>query len=80
MSIIMYSKNGCPWCNEVRDFLMGKDVSFEEREVRESEENYQELLEKSGQDKTPTFDIEGEIFPDSDVNELKDILKGKGVI
>lgn len=77
MNIILYTKKGCPWCNEVRDLLNKKKVKFEEREVLSSPKYYQELIEKSGQKLTPTLDIDGEIIADSDSDEVFAYLKKK---
>lgn len=79
MNIIFYSKTGCPWCNEVRDLLVEKGVEFEERDVIKNPDFYSELLNKSGQDKAPTLDIDGDIIPDTDAQEVSEYLKKKGV-
>ncbi len=74
MNIIMYTKTGCPWCNEARNLLDEREVEYEEREVKSNLQFYKELVEKSGQDKTPTFDIDGVILADSDVDEIREYL------
>lgn len=79
MNIIVYTKNGCQWCKGVLDLLKGKNVPFEEREVRGNPIYYKELVEKSGQDKTPTLDIDGEILADSDKDQVNNYMKNKGL-
>ena len=79
MHIILYTKTGCPWCKGVLDLFAEKGVVFEEREVRGSKEYYDELVAKSGQDKTPTLDIDGEIIADSDKEQVSEYMKNKGV-
>lgn len=76
----MYTKTGCPWCNDARTFLQTASVDFEEREVRDNEEFMKELEEKSGQNKTPTFDFDGEILADSDAQAIEIFLKEKGIL
>jgi glutaredoxin len=78
MSIILYTKTGCPWCKGVLDLFKEKNVKFEEREVTDSNAYYAELVAKSGQTKTPTMDLDGEITSDSDREQIAAVLKGKG--
>ena len=77
MNIILYTKTGCPWCKEVLDLFVSKKIVFEEREVTGNKIYYAELVTKSGQTKTPTLDIDGEIFADSDREVIEKILKEK---
>jgi glutaredoxin len=79
MNIIIYTKTGCPWCKGVLDLLNEKGVKYEEREVRGNPAYFKELQEKSGQDKTPTLDIDGHILADSDKDQVAEYLKSKGV-
>ena len=78
MEIILYTKLGCPWCKGVLELFKEKDVRFEEREVTRNKAYYAELVAKSGQTKTPTMDLDGEITADSDREQIAAILKGKG--
>ncbi|MDP3962476.1 MAG: glutaredoxin family protein [bacterium] len=74
MNIILYTKTGCPWCKEVLNFFAEKGIKFEEREVTGNKNYYDELVAKSGQDKTPTMDIDGEIYADTDREAIEKIL------
>lgn len=78
MSIILYTKTGCPWCKGVLDLFKEKNVAFEEREVTGNAVYFEELKTKSGQTKTPTMDLDGEITADSDREQIGVILKAKG--
>jgi len=80
MSLIIYTKTGCPWCRDVLAFLHDTKVSFEEREVRGNATYFEELRQKSGQDKTPTLDLDGEICADAGVEEVEAFLKEKKVL
>jgi glutaredoxin len=66
MSIILYTKTGCPWCDDTRALLEGRKVKFEEREVLANPRFFAQLIAISGQTKTPTLDINGEIIADTD--------------
>lgn len=77
MNIILYTKTGCPWCHDVLELFKEKNIKFEEREVRSNPEFFAELKKKSGQEKTPTLDIDGEILADSDREAVEKYLKDK---
>ena len=79
MNIIIYTKTGCPWCADALKLLIEKGVAFTEKECRGSKENFDELVQKSGQTLTPTLDIDGEILADSDAPAIAAFLKSKGV-
>lgn len=77
MNIILYTKKGCPWCRDVLDLFAEKGVQYEEREVRGNKVYFDELVTKSGQESTPTLDIDGEILADSDREQVAAYLKSK---
>lgn len=79
MNIILYTKTGCPWCAGVLALFKEKKVKFEEREVTGNHEYYDELVQKSGQTKTPTLDIDGEIIADTDREAVEKLFKERGV-
>ena len=80
MNIIIYTKTGCPWCRDALAFLRENKITFEEREVLANPAFFDELKQKSGQSKTPTLDIDGEILADSDAAQIKEYLTKKGII
>lgn len=80
MSLIIYTKTGCPWCIDALTFLQTHNVQFEEREVRSNPEFMKELEEKSGQTKAPTLDLDGEILADTDAQAIEIFLKEKGIL
>lgn len=80
MKLIVYTKLGCPWCCSVTDFLREKKVAFEEREVRGNKAWFDEMVAKSGQEKAPTLDLDGEILPDTDKETVELWLQEKGLL
>lgn len=80
MSLIIYTKKGCPWCNDVLDFLHEKKVVFEEREVRENKTFFDEMVAKSGQTKAPTLDLDGVILADTDKDAVETFLKEHAMV
>ena len=77
MSIIVYTKTGCPWCKGALDYMNENHIEYEEREVLRNPKFFEELVSKSGQNKTPTFDIDGHILADSDKDQLATYLAEK---
>jgi len=77
MNITIYTKTNCPWCIEVLNFLQENRAPFTEKNMVENPEFFNECLEKTGQIKAPTLEIDGKFYPDSDVEELKKILNLK---
>lgn len=79
MNITIYTKTGCPWCEGALSLLREKEIPFTEKECRNTQENFDELVQKSGQSLTPTLDIDGEILADTDASAIAAYLKSKGV-
>lgn len=74
MHVIVYTKTGCPWTAEVIDYLKARTIPFEERDIIKNPEYRKEVEEKSGQNKSPTLDIDGVIVPDAGVEEVAEAL------
>lgn len=79
MKMIVYTKTGCPWCNDALDYLKKNKILFEERNVTANPEFMDEMVNKSGQTKAPTLDIGGEILADTSAEEIAAYLAKKGI-
>lgn len=79
-NLIIYTKTGCPWCLEVLSFLNEKSIKYEERNVTDNQDYMQEMIDKSGQTKAPTLDLDGEILADVGRAETEVFFKEKGII
>lgn len=77
---ILYIKPGCPWCDDVVNFLKKKKVAVKVSVVSGNPEAMKEMVELSGQTKAPTMDWHGEVLADFGVEELVPFLEEKGVI
>jgi glutaredoxin 3 len=77
---VLYLKPGCPWCDEVVDFLASKKIEVLPRIVSGDREAMQEMVELSGQTKAPTLDWHGQVLADFGVEELIPFLKTRGVL
>ena len=76
---ILYIKRGCPWCDEVVDYLERKKIEVETLVVSNNRDAMQEMVKLSGQSKAPTMDWHGKVLADFGVDELVPFLKKQGV-
>lgn len=77
---VLYLKPGCPWCEDVVDFLAKKRISVRKVIVSGNRAAMQEMIDLSGQSKAPTMDWHGEVLADFGVDELIPFLKQRQVI
>lgn len=75
----LYIKPGCPWCDEVVEYLDRKKIEVETIVVYGNREAMQEMVDLSGQTKAPTMDWHGEVLADFGVDELVPFLKKRGL-
>lgn len=75
---ILYIKPGCPWCDDVVEYLDRKKIDVDTRVVSGNREAMQEMVALSGQSKAPTLDWHGEVLADFGVEELIPFLKNHG--
>jgi glutaredoxin len=80
MRITVYSKTGCPWTQDILALLIRYRLPFVEKDMRKKSEFKSECINKSGQWRSPTVDIDGKIFPDTDVREVGEYLRSLKVI
>lgn len=76
----LYVKTGCPWCEEVIEFLDAKGIPYTPVVVSGDREAMQAMVDLSGQSKAPTMDWAGEVLADFGVDELVPFLKSKHVL
>lgn len=76
---VLYIKPGCPWCEDVVDFLKRKRIAVKTVVVSGNPEAMREMVELSGQHKAPTMDWHGEVLADFGVEELVPFLRDRGV-
>jgi glutaredoxin len=76
---VLYIKPGCPWCDDVVDFLNRKRIEVQTVIVSGNREAMQEMVALSGQSKAPTMDWHGEVLADFGVEELVPFLQRRGL-
>ena len=72
---ILYIKIGCPWCDEVIDYLKKERIPYQTKVVSGNREAMAEMVELSGQSKAPTMDWHGQVLADFGVDELIPFLR-----
>jgi glutaredoxin 3 len=80
MRITLYRKSGCPWSAVVMGFLNELNIPYEIRNVTTNPIYAKEVEAMSGQDKSPTLDIEGTILPDASVEDVAKALEERGIV
>jgi len=76
---ILYIKPGCPWCDDVVEFLQRKRIEVKTVVVSGNPEAMREMVALSGQTKAPTMDWHGEVLADFGVDELIPFLRQRGL-
>jgi glutaredoxin 3 len=76
---ILYTKAGCPWCEQAVEFMDEHGVGYRLKEVTSDASAFAEMRQKSGQTKAPTLDWNGSILADFGTDELVPFLRNKGV-
>ncbi len=72
---ILYIKPGCPWCRTAVAFFQQHGVAVDIRDVLSNREDFQRMLEVSGQTLTPTLEYDDFVVPDFSTDELLDALE-----
>ena len=76
---ILYTKRGCPWCEQAVAFLDAHGVSYRLREVTDDADAAAEMQRKSGQTRAPTLDWQGKILADFGTDEFVPFLREQNV-
>ncbi len=77
--IVVYTSDGCPWCNKAKDYLKGLKISFREVNVSKNQTEAERLVKRTGQMGTPQLDINGSYVVGFDKNKIDNLLGIRGV-
>jgi glutaredoxin len=80
MKIVLYRKSGCPWSAAVMGFLDELNIPYEIKNVTTNPAYAKEVEAASGQNKSPTLDIDGTILPDASVEDVAKALQERGMV
>ncbi len=78
--ITAYMKPVCGWSNGVRAIFQKYGLEYDDRDIINNADNYQEMVEKSGQPLQPTIQINDEIIADVSGDEVEAYLIEKGYV
>lgn len=70
----LFVKEGCPWCVDALAYFQSKSMDLEIIDVRKNPSRMNELLEISGQSKTPTLQNGEFVVADFDIGEFEDAI------
>ena len=78
--VIAYLKPSCGWSNGVRAVFKKYDLDYEDRDIINRPEYYQEMVTKSGQPLSPCVEIDGKILADVSGEEVEAWMIQNGYI
>jgi glutaredoxin-like YruB-family protein len=73
--VTIYSTTTCPYCVYAKEYLTGKGVAFEDKNVGVDRAAAQEMITKSGQMGVPVIDIDGHILVGFQPEAFDQLLK-----
>jgi glutaredoxin 3 len=76
----LYVKAGCPWCEEVEDYLTTHGIAYGKADVTSDPAALAEMKRLSGQTKAPTMRWDEEILADFGAEELDAFLRERNVV
>lgn len=74
--MVVYIKNGCPWCVEALEWLNAHGIDHTVLDVLAKPEAFVRMRKISGQSKAPTLEMpDGAVLADFDTGQLEKFLK-----
>ena len=78
--IVAYLKPSCGWSGGVRAVFKKYNLAYEDRDIINRPEFFQEMVEKTGQTRQPTIEINGEMLADVSGEEVEAWMLQKGIV
>lgn len=78
--IVAWMKPWCGWSAGVRAVFKKYELPFEDRDIINNPDFYQEMVEKTGQMKQPSMEINGQILADVSGEEVEAWLIRQGFV
>ena len=79
-TITAYLKPWCGWSAGVRAVFKKYDLAFEERDIINRPEFFDEMVQKTGQTKQPTVEINGKVLADVSGEEVEAWMLQQGIV
>jgi monothiol glutaredoxin len=74
----LFVKPGCPWCEEVIEWLDSHGYVYETLDVIRNAAARAEMLSLTGQSKAPSIELDGHVLADFGADELEEWLRPLG--
>jgi monothiol glutaredoxin len=78
--IVAYLKPSCGWSGGVRAVFKKYGLSFEDRDIINNPDNFQEMVDKTGQMKQPCVEIGGRMLADVSGEEVEAWMLQNGIV
>ena len=75
MKIRLFIKPSCGWCHLAMDWLDERGIKYELIDVFTQRGAFQEMVDISGQTRSPVIEVDGKILADFDPEELEEFFK-----
>ena len=72
---ILYIKQGCPWCTDAMNYFEQINLKTEVVDVLQDSSKMKDLIECSGQSKTPTLKNGEFVIADFDTDEFNQAIE-----
>ena len=76
-SVIVYSSPDCPYCRLAKEFLIARNISFQEHDISKDRNRAQEMMRISQQGGVPVLQINGRIVVGFRKELIEDALSKK---
>ena len=74
---ILYTKHGCPWCQQARDVLAERNIPYREISVTDNETAFAQMKQKSGQSYAPVLTWGPDQLANFGADELRPFLDAR---
>ncbi len=71
MTIRLFIKPGCPWCEEAIDWLDSHEFEYEKLDVTTDADARDEMYDLTGQTKAPCIEVNDHVLSDFGADELE---------
>ena len=80
INIVAYLKPSCGWSNGVRAIFKKYNLEFVDKDIINNADNFQEMMDKSGQHLSPCVEVNGEMLADVSGDEVEEYLVKKELV
>lgn len=80
LRIVAYLKPHCGWSQGVRAVLKKYNISYQEKDIFNQPQDYEEMVRKSSQQLSPCVEVNGEMLADVSGDEVEAWMLKKGLI